>query len=112
MNAPWDTCFVFDDIDDVAASWERIYNDASDLCCPWQEKKVRQKYQAPWITRPVLDQFRIRDSLVKTARRLNTDKSWDDYRVARNEAVTLVRRGNVIFTSLLLKTMISTRLGK
>ena len=51
MNAPWDTCFVFDDIDDVLASWESIYNDALDLCCPWQEKKVRRKYQSPWITR-------------------------------------------------------------
>ena len=59
---------------------------------PWQDKKVRRKYQSPWITGQVLGQLRIRDSLLKTARRLNTGKSWDDYRAARNKAVTLVRR--------------------
>ena len=82
--------FVFDDIDDVVASWESIYNDTLDLCCPWQEKKDRGKYQSPWITRQVLDQLHIRDSLLKTVRHLNTGKSWDDYCAVRNKAVMLV----------------------
>ena len=34
-QAPWDTVFVFDDIDDMQDSWESIFNSALDENCPW-----------------------------------------------------------------------------
>lgn len=48
----------------IVVNWPLVARyaiDALDLCCPWQEKKVRYKYQGPLITRQVLDQIRIRD---------------------------------------------------
>ena len=32
---PWDTVFVFDEIDDMLESWENLFNEALDLHCPW-----------------------------------------------------------------------------
>ena len=86
---------------------------ALDLCWPWQEKKVRRKYQSPWITRQVLDQLRIRDSLLKTARRLNTGKSWTTIVQPEIKLLRWCEELNVIFISPLLKSIkISNRPGK
>ena len=35
-RAPWDTAFVFDDVDDIVYAWENIV----DLHCPWREKRA------------------------------------------------------------------------
>ena len=35
QEAPWDTAFVFDDIDDIVHSWEDIFNRILDSHCPW-----------------------------------------------------------------------------
>ena len=46
-QAPWDTAFVNDDIDDVVNVWEQTLNCAIDSHCPWHEKRVKQNTQAP-----------------------------------------------------------------
>ena len=33
-ETPWDSIFVFDDIDDVLSSWESLFNSALDSNCP------------------------------------------------------------------------------
>ena len=39
-QAPWDTVFVFDEIDDMLDSWESLFNSVLDENCPWREKRV------------------------------------------------------------------------
>ncbi|XP_015747956.1 PREDICTED: uncharacterized protein LOC107327726 [Acropora digitifera] len=49
QEAPWDTAFVFDDIDDIVHSWEGIFNSILDSHCPWRVKRQLVDF----ITRPV-----------------------------------------------------------
>ena len=37
---PWDTIFVFDEIDDVLVAWENLFNEVLRLHCPWRNKRV------------------------------------------------------------------------
>ena len=40
-QAPWDTVFLFDDIDDILDSWESLFIGAIDTDCPWRIKELR-----------------------------------------------------------------------
>jgi hypothetical protein len=90
-QAPWDTAFVNDDIDDVVNVSEQTLNCAIDSHCPWREKRVKQNTQAPWMTKTVIKQLHIRDHLLKVARRTDNSDDWANYRVARNKAVSILR---------------------
>ena len=48
-ETPWDSVFVFEDIDDILSAWETLFNDALDLNCPWQIKRVKQVNNMPWL---------------------------------------------------------------
>ena len=39
-QAPWDTAFVFEEIDDVLNGWEQIFNSVVGSFCPWREKRI------------------------------------------------------------------------
>ena len=45
---PWDSSFVFDDINDVWAHWSSLYNETIDKRAPKIRKAVQSK-QLPWI---------------------------------------------------------------
>ena len=76
-NTPWDSVFVFDDIDDILETWEKLFNDAVDTHCPWHEKRVKQPNQAPWMTKGILEQLRLRDTLLKSARKSKNPNDWE-----------------------------------
>ena len=90
-QTPWDTAFVFEDMDDVLGTWEGMFNEALDAHCPWRTKKVVHANQTPWITKGVIKQLRNRDKLLKTARRSNTEADWALYRTERNKAVNMIK---------------------
>lgn len=50
MQTPSDSVFIFDDIDDMLDSWEKLFIDALEQHCPWRTKRVARVNQAPWIT--------------------------------------------------------------
>ena len=91
QEAPWDTAFVFDDIDDIVHSWEVIFNSILDSHCPWRVKRVKQDTQAPWMTKKVMKQLHTRDHLLKMARLSDDSDDWSKYRAARNYAVSMIR---------------------
>ena len=91
LQAPWDTAFLFDDIDDVIYAWEQIFNSVLDSLCPWREKRVKQATQPQWMTKAVIKQLHIRDHLLKVARRSDDMADWANYRSARNKAVAILR---------------------
>lgn len=91
QEAPWDTAFVFDDIDDIVHSWEVIFNSILDSHCPWRVKRVKQDTQAPWMTKKVMKQLHTRDHLLKVARLSDDSDDWSKYRAARNYAVSMIR---------------------
>ena len=90
-QAPWDTAFVNEDIDDVVHAWEQTLNDALDSHCPWHEKHVKQINQAPWMSKAVIKHLHIRDHLLKVARRKDNLDDWANYHAARNKSVSVIR---------------------
>ena len=90
-ETPWDSVFVFEDIDDILSAWESLFNDALDLNCPWRTKRVKQVNKMPWLDSTVVEQLKKRDTLLKIARRSDKLMDWANYRVVRNKAVSLLR---------------------
>lgn len=90
-ETPWDTAFVFDDLDDVLNSWESLFNIALDTNCPWRQKRVAKDKQAQWMTKAVIKQLEKRDTLLKKARRSKNEHDWSNYRSARNQATNMIK---------------------
>ena len=91
MQTPWDSVFIFDDIDDMLDSWEKLFNDALEQHCPWRIKRVARVNQAPWITPAIIKQLQFRDALLKKFKHHRNPCVWADYKKARNKAVSMLR---------------------
>ena len=87
---PWDSAFVYDDIDDVWSHWYKLYKDTIDKHAPILKKRVRVK-QRPWINAHVKKEIRRRNKLYKIYRRNRNDEKWSNYRVQRNLVTKLKR---------------------
>lgn len=90
-HTPWDTVFVFDEIDDMLESWENLFNNAVDQHCPWRNKRVALVNQTPWMSDAIIDQLRLRDTLLKRSKRSNNPDDWAEYKRARNKAVGMLK---------------------
>ena len=88
---PWETAFVFEDIDDVVYAWEKMFNSALDDHCPWREKRIKHTTQPPWMINAVIKKLHSRDHLLKVARKSDNSSDWANYREARNKAVSALR---------------------
>ena len=96
-ETPWDSVFIFDDIDDMFSSWELLFNTALDSNCPWRVKRVARARKPPWLNSSVTKQLRERDRLLKIAKRSQNPVDWESYKAARNRAVSLLRRAKSQF---------------
>ena len=97
-NSPWDTAFVFDDINDVLATWEAIFFQAIDQHAPTKQKRIAKSKQPQWINGDILNQLKIRDNLLSKARKSKTNptNAWKQYRIARNLASNMIERKEII----------------
>ncbi len=56
-EAPWDTAFIFDEIDDIVDAWYQIFNTVLDNYAPIRQKRVKRASRPKWFTE-VLNQLR------------------------------------------------------
>ena len=96
-QAPWDTVFLFGEIDDMLDSWESILKSVLDENFPWRKRRVKRAVQAPWMTSSVLKQLHLKDYCLKTSRRSNNTDDWSNYRAARNKVVGMIRSAKTKF---------------
>ena len=73
---PWDTAFVFDEIDEILDTLENLLNNDLNQHIPIKEKRVKRQSQPAWMTREVLQSIRDRDKLLKQARKSNLPGKW------------------------------------
>lgn len=73
-TTPWDTTFVYDDIDDIWAHWSKLYNDTIKNHAP-TIKKIVQTSPNPWINVHIKKAMRMRNKLYRKYRRCCTDAS-------------------------------------
>ena len=98
-SLPWETVFIFEDVEDMLSTWETLFNQALDAHCPWREKRVSREKQTPWMTKAIIEQLRSRDMLLKIARLSNAKADWDSYKLARNKCVNIIKHVKRAFYS-------------
>ena len=76
-----------------------LFNDAVDTHCPWREKRVKRPNQDPWMTKGILEQLHLRDTLLKSARKSKNPNDWERYKRARNKSVNLIKPAKYKFYS-------------
>ena len=67
----WDSAFVFDDINDIADSIEKMLIEVVDMYMPLNHKRVKKKNQPAWMSDEIMNSIRNRDNLLKKARKSN-----------------------------------------
>ena len=72
-------------------SWENLFNNAVDQHCLWRNKRVALVNQTPWMSNAIIDQLRLRDTLLKRSKRSNNPDDWAEYKRARNKAVGVLK---------------------
>jgi len=90
-HTPWDTVFVFDEIDNMLESWENLFNNTVDQHCLWRNKRVALVNQTPWMSNAIIDQLRLRDTLLKRSKHSNNPDNWAEYKKAKNKAVGMLK---------------------
>lgn len=76
-ETPWDSEFIFDDIDDMLSSWDLLFHTALDSNCPWRVKRVAKARKLPWLNRYVTRQLRERGRLLKIAKKWKNPPDWE-----------------------------------
>ena len=91
-EAPWDCAFVFDDADEICDAWYEIFNSIVELHLPQKQKRVKREVQPKWFTSDIAQEIKVRDKLLKKARKSQIDNDWMHYRQAKNKVTELIRK--------------------
>ncbi|XP_068728844.1 uncharacterized protein [Montipora capricornis] len=94
-NIPWDTAYIYDNVDDLWDHWVTLFNEILDNHAPIKKKRIRGD-QLPWITPEIQREISRRNRLFKLHARNPTEASWNDYRKQRNRVTSLKRRMSVL----------------
>ena len=95
-NVPWETSYVFDDIEDLWDHWHKLYNSVLDEHAPLKKEHVRGD-QLPWITQSIQREISYRNRLFKLHKRNPTQLSWETFRKQRNKVTSLKRKAMKTF---------------
>ena len=90
-NVPWDSVYIYENIDDIWAHWSGLYKQVLDEHAPVKRIQLRNN-QLPWISPDIQKQIRIRNRLYKKFRRAPTDSNWCKCKEQRNRVTGLKRR--------------------
>ena len=53
-ETPWDSAFVFDDVEDVVDSWYMLLNEAINCIVPLQKKRIKRETQPKWMSPEIM----------------------------------------------------------
>ena len=90
-NVPWNSSYIFENIDDIWSHWSGLFKQVLDEHVPVKRIQLRNN-QLPWINPEIQKQIRIRNRLYKKFRRVPTDLNWSKYRKHRNSVTAMNRR--------------------
>lgn len=88
---PWDTAFIFEDIDDILNALESMLNEVLDQHLPWKNRRVKRQNQPPWMNDEIMELMRERDNLLKTACHTNLLIDWSLYTRGKCKTSNLIK---------------------
>ena len=91
-NAPWDICNIFDDVDDIAWSWEYLYKDILKDHLTTRKAKIRSN-SLPWMNSALRKEMNLRYKLLKHAQKFPQNTvHWSKYRRQQNHVTQQIRK--------------------
>ena len=96
---PWDSAYIFEDVDDLWDHWAKLYCQVLDTHAPLKKKWIRAD-QLLWITPELKREISRRNRLFKKHAKNPTDSSWEKYRKQRNKVITSKKKGMKSFCAV------------
>ena len=90
-DLPWDSAFVFDDVDDTLDALELILSEVVKKHIPKKQKRVKKTKQPAWIDEKIVSVRKKRDRELKIARKTNCPNDWSKYKCTKCYVTNLVR---------------------
>ena len=87
---PWDSAYVYDNVDDICEHWYQLFNNVVDQHMPHKKKFIRG-YQLPWITPEISSAISKCNILLRKCKNNRTQENWENYK-QRNIVTTLKRK--------------------
>lgn len=88
---PWDSAYVYDDIDDICEHWYQLFINVVDQHLPFKKKYIRGD-QLPWITPEISSAITRRNILFRKFKRIRSEVNWENFKKQRNFVATLKRK--------------------
>ena len=89
-SVPWDSAFIYDDIDDIWAHWYKLFTEVIDRHAPLKRKLVRGN-TVSWMTPKIIQAINTRNRLHRKFTKNKTSENWEAYRKQRNFVTSLKR---------------------
>ena len=84
VRVPWDSAYVFGDVNDLWDHWGTLYRQVLDAHAPVKKKRVRGE-QLPWITPELQREISYRNHLFNVHAKSPSASSWEALRKQRNK---------------------------
>ena len=99
---PWDTIFVFNEVDDIVHGWYSLLNEAIDANAPIKRKRITDDTKPQWLSPAILKLMKKRDHLLKRAKRSNTPDDLSALKSAKNKVTKAIKtaKKNFFYESL------------
>ena len=76
-RVPWDSTYIFEDVDDLWDHWAKLYCQMLDKHDPLKKKRIRGD-QLPWITPELQREISRRNRQFKKHAKNATESSWEN----------------------------------
>ena len=91
-DTPWWISSIFDDVDDVANTWELLFKETIDTYIPTRMAKIR-KESLPWVNGEIRKEMNKRYKLLKKCDgSKKTSAIWTEYKESRNKVAKMLRK--------------------
>ncbi len=94
---PWDSAFVFDDIDDVLDALELLLNQTVKQHIQLKQKRVKKLKQPDWMNDRIVNAIKQRDNELKRARKTNNSDDWSKYKRTKCFVTNLIRKSKRVY---------------
>ena len=85
---PWDSAYIYDDIDDIYHHWHHLFIKVVDQHLPFKRKYIRGN-QLPGITLEISSAILRRNILFRKFKRNKSDDNWEQFKKQRNLVTAL-----------------------
>ena len=96
-NSPWDSAFVFDEIDDIYDTLDLILNEALNSHIPSKQKRVKNIKQPAWINDVIVSAINKLDNELKKARKSNLQDDWLKYKGTKCFVTNLIKKSKRMY---------------